>query len=61
MTSKKKAQIVSISFLPLMVDLGRLGIEFDEFEELTENQYIAILDDFLGDLKVGKIELISKK
>jgi hypothetical protein len=54
-------QVVSISFLPLMVDLGRLGIEFEDFEALTENQYIAILDDFLSDLKVNEVKLISKK
>lgn len=53
-------QVVSISFLPLMVDLGRLGIEFEDFEALDNDGRNVLLDEHLGNLKVDKIELITK-
>lgn len=53
-------QVVSISFLPLMVDLGRLGIEFEDFEALDNDSRNVLLDEHLGNLKVDKIELITK-
>ena len=53
-------QQVSINFLPLMVDLGRLGIEFEDFEALDNDSRNVLLDEHLGNLKVDKIELITK-
>ena len=53
-------QVVSITFLPLMVDLGRLGIEFEDFEALDNDSRNVLLDEHLGNLKTDKVKLITK-
>ena len=53
-------QVVSITFLPLMVDLGRLGIEFEDFEALDNYSRNVLLDEHLGNLKTYKVKLITK-
>jgi len=53
-------KVVSISFLPLMVDLGRLGIEFEDFEALDNDSRNVLLDEHLGNLKTDKVKLITK-
>lgn len=53
-------QVVSISFLPLVVDLDKERITLEEFEELDNDSRNVLLDEHLGNLKIDKIELISK-
>ena len=53
-------QVVLISFLPLKIDLDKERITLEKFEALDNDSRNVLLDEHLGNLKVDKIELISK-
>ena len=53
-------QVVLISFLPLKIELDKERITLEKFEALDNDSRNVLLDEHLGNLKVDKIELISK-